>query len=199
MKKPVLLTTLVFATSMVHADAETQERAKDHAQPTPNASITTHKTSEETVITSSSRDGTTVNTSKSVSVSNSEQGEPIALQSVESVLPNRGIINPAMDLDQTLYAMREAFSSLQAAQDIAAMDIAADELTGLAGQASILLEQNAEAARIEYPEQTVADLQQLRGLLVELQVALDAGDANLARTKIDVITHTQGVLYEHVE
>lgn len=196
MKKTLLLTTLALAMGNAFADSEAQERAKDHAQPIPNASVTTQTVTEQTKVVDSNL-GTAVNTTKAVSVDNSEAGQvTVAEQSAsELILPEGRIIDNQMDMAQTIDKMKAVFAKLQEAPTVSAMQAQANVLTEYAGQASVLLQRGD--AQTADAQQATADLKQLRGLLVELNNALNADDLALAKTKVDVIAQAQSGFYGH--
>ena len=199
MKKQLLLTTLALAvSSAAFADSEAQERAKDHAQPIPNASVTTQTHTEETTVVESEL-GTSINTTKAVSVDNSEAGQLTAAEasSAELILPEGRIINNQMNFEQTIAKMQLVFKELQDAPTTSAMQAQANALTEYAGQASVLLERGNDQTQSADPAQIQADLKQLRGLLVELNTALDAGDVALAKTKVDVIAQAHGGFFNN--
>ena len=198
MKKQLLLTTLVLAMGSAFADNEAQERAKDHAQPIPNASVTTQTVTEQTTVVESQL-GTAINTTKAVSVDNSEAGQVTAAEesSAELILPEGRIINNQMNLQQTIGKMQAVFKKLQEAPTVSAMQAQAKVMTDYAGQASVLLERENDQVKSGDAEQVMADLKQLRGLLVELNTALNAGDLAFAKTKVDVIAQAQDGFYGH--
>ncbi|MBV7433949.1 hypothetical protein KRX19_02825 [Cardiobacteriaceae bacterium TAE3-ERU3] len=197
MRKQLLL-TLVLVMGSAYADNEAQERAKDHVQPTPNASVTTQAVTEQTTVVESEQ-GTEINSTRAVSIDNSEAGQlAVAEESAsELILPEGQIINNQMDLQQTIDKMQSAFKALQGASSTSAMQAQANTLTEYAGQAQALLAQDQDQMQLSDPEQIMADIKQLRGLLVELNAALDTGDVALAKTKVDVIAQAQDGFYRH--
>ena len=200
MKRYLLTTALVLAIGSAYADNEALERAKDHAQPIPNASLTTQTVKEQTTIVEGEL-GTAVNTTKAVSVDNSEQGQLSAAEasSSELILPEGRIIDNQMNLSQTIDQMQSAFEKLQTAATVSAMQAQANILTEYAGQAAVLLERGVNQDDLPDYEQTRADLKQLRGLLIELNTALDADDFELAKTKVDIIAQAQGGFYSNFQ
>lgn len=199
MKKYVLTLALLTGAAAAYAqDDTTTAHAIDHAQPVPDASITTKKTSETTATLLDSSGNQAVNITKSVTVGNSKIAETATVAHSELILPEPQIIDPELTLPQTLQKMRSAFQALVAAEDIDALKTPANTLTKYTDQAYVLVDQGADVANLGNlgdREQVLSDLQALRGLLVELRRAIVNNDFALAKTKVDIIDQAQDGLY----
>ena len=187
MKKQLLLVAMLGTIGLAHAD-EAAERAKDHAQPIPDARIQAQSVVERTATVTAASGNQAVSTVTEVTVGDSATGQSeTSVVDAQITPPEPRIINARMDLSQTVKRMRSASQDLQKADSVEAMKQPANVLSEYAGQAALLVVAPEKQNSLTDPVQAAADLDALRVAVVELQRAVIANDFAQAKTIADAV------------
>lgn len=190
MNKSLMTLALLSSIGSAYAASEAEERAKDHAQPTPAPNVVAERTTQTTkIISTGANSAPLVSETTTISVEQSNSDAVSVIESTDVMLPPSKIIDNQMNLTQTLNTMQEAFTQLQSAATVSAMRAPAGVMSDYASQAQALIEaDDSSMDRLE-------DIQDIRLLLIELQQALKVDDLAAAQTKVEIISQAQSGFY----
>ncbi|ABQ13464.1 hypothetical protein [Dichelobacter nodosus] len=166
--KKMFFTAMMMVTVCAGAQSVT-----DSAEPRPHSKVTVETVTKKTVTLTEVKDGTATLIGTTTSVEPSV--EQTVIEAPSRALSEAVVVNPDMDIAQTVAAIKKQVHVLETSEDFSQQLSAAQELSQWLGQAQALIAANDQFATNEKTRLT-ATLEQLRKYSADIESQIQAQD-----------------------